>query len=332
MTRAPVSRAFATAFVEYARARPAVVCLTNDLTASCEADGFRDGFPDRFYPLGMAEQNLIAIAGGMAREGLIPFYTTFGVFGTRRPYEQVQLAVAYPRLPVRIIGFLPGLTTPGGVTHQATDDLALMRLIPNMTVLELVDATDVETIWSTFDRIDGPLYCRMPRGEVPFMFDAPFELGRARLLRQGTDVVICASGAAVSEAIEASDRLVQQGIAATLLQVGTLKPFDDPQISDLIAASRYGVVTVENHLTHGALGTAVAELLAEAGLPRRLVRLGIADRFGHGGPRETLMARYGIGVEDVVDAAGRLTGAIGPRFEADDGPGRTLADAVAEGL
>ena len=155
-----VSRPFAPVLVDYALRNERVVCVTNDLTRSAEADLFRETFPDRYFSLGMAEQNLVGVLSGLAREGLEPFYTSFGVFVTRRPYEQIALNVAYPNLPVRLIGFLPGITTPGGVTHQATDDLSLMTGLPNMTVLCLADATDIETFTGALPDIAGP--CVLP--------------------------------------------------------------------------------------------------------------------------------------------------------------------------
>ncbi|MGD9298827.1 MAG: transketolase, partial [Thiohalocapsa sp.] len=147
-------------FVRWAAHRPEVLVLSADLTSSCEADGFRDTYPERFFSLGMAEQNMMGFAAGLAREGFFPYIHTFAVFVTRRPFDQVAMAIAYPNLPVRLVGFLPGLTTPGGVTHQAIDDVGLMRLIPNMTVLETGDATEVESVLDVAQAVDGPVYIR----------------------------------------------------------------------------------------------------------------------------------------------------------------------------
>ena len=158
--------------VRWAEQRPEVLVLSADLTASCEADGFRDTYPERFFSMGMAEQNMMGFAAGLAREGFFPYVHTFAVFITRRPFDQVAMSIAYPNLPVRLIGFLPGITTPGGVTHQAIDDIGLMRLIPNMTVLECGDATDVESVLDVAQAIDGPVYVRQLRGEVPRLFPA----------------------------------------------------------------------------------------------------------------------------------------------------------------
>jgi transketolase len=306
--------------------------VTNDLTSSCEADGFRAAYPDRFFALGMAEQNLIGVAAGMAREGWEVVYPTFGVFATRRPYEQIAMAIAYPALPVRLFGFLPGITTPGGPTHQAIDDLGLMTLLPNMTVIELADATDVETVWPTFDRVRGPIYCRMLRGEVPRLFEAPFELGRMRRLRDGDDVLVISSGVTVEAAAEATERLAATGIGAGHVHVSTLKPFDDEALVDAIAHAGAGVVTVENHLVNGGLGTAVATMIAERGMGARLTRLGLQDTYAHGGSRPYLTAYYGFAAGDVVAAAEQLVGRHSGRRLETIVTGPSLSRAVAEGL
>lgn len=313
-----VSRPFGRSLVAYAARRPEVVCLTNDLTASVEADDFRSAYPERFFSMGMAEQNLIGVAAGMAREGWIPFYPTFAVFATRRPYEQIAMAVAYPALPVRLCGFLPGLLTPGGPTHQATDDIGLMTQLPNMTVLDLSDATDVEAAAEATDHIHGPVYCRMLRGEVPRRFSHPFELGRMRRLRSGRDVLIVSSGVAIEAAMAAAAELEAAGIDVGHAHVTTLKPFEDPTLVQAIAEVRFGVVTVENHLIRGGLGTAVAEMIADHGIGSRLIRIGIRDTFTHGGTSNYLFDCYGLGAPAVVQAVEQLTdptAAAGRTFE-----------------
>ena len=155
-----VRRPHARNLVRWAKQRPDCPVLSADLTSSCEVDDFREAYPDRFLSLGMAEQNMLSFAGGLAREGLYPLIHTFAVFICRRPFDQLAMSVAYPNLPVRMFGFLPGITTPGGVTHQAIDDVALMRIVPNMTVLECGDATDVESVLDVAHAVDGPVYVR----------------------------------------------------------------------------------------------------------------------------------------------------------------------------
>ena len=179
-----VPRPHARNLVRWAKDRPQVVVLSADLTSSCEADDFREAYPERFFSMGMAEQNMMGFAAGLAREGFSPHVHTFAVFICRRPFDQVAMSIAYPNLPVRLVGFLPGITTPGGVTHQAVDDVALMRSLPNMTVVSCGDATDVESFLDVAAAVDGPVYVRMLRGQVPRLFDPaePMALGRARVL------------------------------------------------------------------------------------------------------------------------------------------------------
>ncbi|EXJ17144.1 Transketolase [Imhoffiella purpurea] len=283
--------------------------LSADLTASCEADGFRDAYPERFFSMGMAEQNMMGFAAGLAREGLFPFIHTFAVFVTRRPFDQVAMSIAYPNLPVRLIGFLPGITTAGGVTHQAIDDVALMRILPNMSVLECGDATDVESVLDVAQAVNGPVYVRMLRGEVPRLFDAgePMVLGRARVLGEGRDLTVLSSGICTEEAMRAIQALRGQGLSIAHLHVSTLKPFEDPAIEAAIAGARLGVVTMENHGIIGGLGSVVAELMAEKGLGGRLIRIGLRDTYAHGASRRYLMREYGLDAMALVRAAEDLT-------------------------
>lgn len=302
-----VNRPFAGALVDYAMRNERVVCVTNDLTKSVEADLFRDKFPERYFSLGMAEQNLAGVLSGLAREGFEPFYPSFAVFTTRRPYEQILLNIAYPNLPVRLMGFLPGLTTPGGVTHQATDDLSLMCALPNMTVFSLSDATDVEGLPALLSGITGPVYCRLPRGEVPRLFDQPLRFNEARLVAKGSDVLLLSTGAATRETISASVALASMGIQAHHLSISTLKPFTDPAVPEALREIGL-VVTVENHLTRGGLGTAVAEVIADGRIDAGLRRVGIRDTFTHGGSPDYLFRYYQIDAEGVVGACGEVLG------------------------
>jgi transketolase len=303
-----VNRPYAAAFEAYAVRHPEVLCLSADLTSSCEIDGFRDRHPDRFLSLGMAEQNMMSFAGGLGLAGFRPFLHSFGVFLYRRPYDQLMASVAYPRRRVRLMGFLPGVTTPGGMTHQAIEDIAVMRTIPNMTVLEAGDATEVESIVAEADAVDGPVYCRILRGAVPRLFDTPLRVGRMRVLAEGTDVLVVTAGIATEEALRARGALGRAGVSVRHLHLTTHKPFDAARIVDHAASVRHGVVTLENHLIAGGIGSQVAEALAEAGLARRLVRLGLQDTYAHGGSRPYLMRHYGLDAPALVRAVERLTG------------------------
>lgn len=297
--------------VRWAEHRPEVLVLSADLTSSCEADAFRDIYPERFFSLGMAEQNMMGFAAGLAREGFYPYIHTFAVFVTRRPFDQVAMAIAYPNLPVRLVGFLPGLTTPGGVTHQAIDDVGLMRLIPNMTVLEAGDATEVTSVLDVAQAVAGPVYIRQLRGEVPRLFpaDAPMQLGRARQLADGADLCVISSGICTEEALRATAALRQRSLGVRHLHVSTLKPFNDPSVLEAVSSVRLGVITMENHSIIGGLGAAVAELMAEHGVGRRLVRLGLRDTYAHGASKPYLLREYGLDAPALVRAAEGLCGA-----------------------
>lgn len=303
-----VNRPYASAFEAYATQHPEVLCLSADLTSSCEIDGFRDRHPDQFLSLGMAEQNMLSFAGGLGLAGFRPFLHSFGVFLYRRPYDQLMASIAYPRRKVRLMGFLPGVTTPGGMTHQAIEDISVMRTIPNMTVLEAGDATEVESIVAEADTVDGPVYCRILRGAVPRLFTEPLRIGRMRVLSEGDNVLVVTAGITTEEAIRARGALARAGVSVRHLHLNTLKPFDAAQIVDHAASVRHGVITLENHLVTGGIGSMVAEALAEAGLPRRLIRLGLQDTYAHGGSRPYLMQHYGMDALSLVRAVERLTG------------------------
>lgn len=315
-----VSRPHARNFVEWSADKPNVVVLSADLTNSCEVGQWRDTYPDRFFSMGMAEQNMLGFAAGLAREGFEPWLHTFAVFLYRRPLDQLQMSVAYPNLPVRLVGFLPGITTPGGVTHQAIDDLAVMRAIPNMTVLETGDATEVETVLDVASAIAGPVYIRMLRGDVPRLFprDEPLILSQARVVADGSaepgstvvpaDIVVLTSGIMTEEALRVMPAIRATGVTVVHLHVSTLKPFDDPLVREAIESSRLGVITMENHLVTGGMGSAVAELIAESGIGGRLVRLGLRDTYAHGASVRHLLDEYAMDSAALVAAVEDLVG------------------------
>ena len=277
-------------FIRWAADKPEVVVLSADLTNSSEVGRWRDTYPDRFFSVGMAEQNMLSFAGGLAREGYTPFIHTFAVFIYRRAYDQLAMSIAYPNLRVRLIGFLPGITTPGGVSHQAIEDVAIMRATPNMTVLETGDATDVESVLDVAQAVQGPVYVRMLRGVMPRLFPPgdPMRLDRVRVLSEGDDATVLSAGIETEEAMRATRALAAHGVGVRLLHVSTHKPFDDPEIEESIARGRAGVVTAENHTIVGGLGSAVAERIAERGLGKRLVRVGLRDTYAHGASRPYL--------------------------------------------
>ncbi len=303
-----VNRPYERAFEKHARANPEVLCLSADLTSSCEIDTFRDRYPEQFLSLGMAEQNMMSFAGGLGLAGFRPFVHSFGVFLYRRPYDQLVASVAYPRRKVRLMGFLPGITTPGGMTHQAIEDIAVMRSIPNMTILETGDATEVESICEAADSIDGPVYCRVLRGTVPRLFDTPIRVGHMRELALGNDVLVVTSGITTEEALRARGALEGAGLSIRHLHLNTIKPFATAAMLDHIASVGRGVVTLENHLTEGGIGSLVAEIMADHGVGKRLVRLGLRDTYAHGGSRPYLMKYYGLDATALVAEIGDLVG------------------------
>ncbi len=282
--------------VKWAKDKPEVVVLSADLTSSTEANGFQAAYPDRFFSMGVAEQNMLSFAAGMAKEGYIPLVHTFAVFIYRQALNQISGSIAYPNLPVKMFGFLPGITTPGGATHQAIEDVAIMRSIPNMTVFETGDATEIESILDEVYNTDGPVYVRMLRGEVPRLFDAniPFKANRARILSEGDDITLISAGITTEEAMRATAVLKKKGVSIQHLHISTHKPFTDPQILEAVSKAKHGVITMENHTVIGGLGTEVAEVMAENGIGKRLRRLGLNDTFAHGGSRQYLMKTYNL--------------------------------------
>jgi transketolase len=304
------TRVHARKLVEWAKDRPEVLVLSADLTSNTEVDLFRDTYPDRFLSMGMTEQNIVSFAGGLAREGFVPFFHTFAIFIYRRALDQISMSVAYPNLKVRLVGFLPGITTPGGATHQATDDVAILRALPNMTIVEPGDANEVAQVLDVIEDIDGPVYIRQLRGEVPVLFDEnePMRLGRVRKLRQGSDITLFSSGICTEEAMRATAVLEAHGISIEHLHVSTHKPFNDPAILAAAGKPRYGVMTMENHTIIGGLGSEVAEVMAEAGLGQKLARIGLQDTYAHGASRPYLMRTHGLDAMALVREVENLVG------------------------
>ena len=310
---ATVRGPFGQALVELAHERPELVCLGADLTRQTETDLFRDAIPERFFNAGMAEANAIGIAGGLARAGHTVFFATFGVFATRRCFDQIAMAVAYPALDVKIVGFMPGLSSPGGPSHQAIEDVALMRALPNMTVVDVADATETRQAVRAIADHRGPVYLRLGRGEIPVIFDHRHKLalGSAQVLAPGGDVVLIASGMMLAAALAAAAALRDHGIDTGVLNVPVIKPLDTATVLAACADAR-AVITAENHSVIGGLGSAVAEALAEGGAGVRLRRVGIEDRFAESGSRPYLFSRYGLSVARIVEEVWTALGRTDP--------------------
>ena len=289
---------FGHALAALAADRPEIVGLTADLGKYTDLHVFAQAHPGRFYQMGMAEHLLMAAAAGMAHEGFMPFATTYAVFASRRAYDFICLAIAEERLNVKIVCALPGLTSGYGPSHQATDDLAMFRAMPNLTIIDPCDALEIEQAVPAIAAHPGPVYMRLLRGQVPLVLDEygyEFKLGRAMLLRDGADVLFIASGLMTMRALEAVDLLRQDRIDAGVLHVPTIKPLDEAAI--LAAAGRPGrmVVVAENHSIVGGLGEAVAGVLLRAGVvPAAFRHVALPDAFLAAGALPTLHERYGI--------------------------------------
>lgn len=288
---------FGKALVELGRTRPEIVGMTADLAKYTDLHLFAQAYPERFFQMGMAEQLLMASAGGMAKEGFIPFATTYAVFGTRRAYDFVHQVIAEENLNVKMCCALPGLTTGYGPSHQATEDLALMRGIPGLTIIDPCDALDIEQAVPQMADHQGPVYMRLPRGNVPLVldeYDYKFELGKAKLLRDGNAVLVIASGFMTMRALEAAQQLQADGVDVAVLHVPTIKPLDDATILAEVRRSGRLVVVAENHSVIGGLGEAVAALLMRSGVATRFRQIGLPDAFLDAGALPTLHERYGI--------------------------------------
>jgi transketolase len=288
---------FGHALSALAESRPEIVGLTADLAKYTDLHIFAQAYPDRFYQMGMAEQLLMSAAAGMAREGFLPFATTYCVFASRRAYDFICMAIAEEHLPVKIVCGLPGLTTGYGPSHQATDDVAIFRAMPNMTIVDPCDAVDIEGAVPELVDHPGPVYMRLLRGNVPVVldeYDYKFKLGRAALLRDGNDALIISSGFMTMRALEVAKALEADKIGVAVLHSPTIKPLDRAAI--LREASRTGrmVIVAENHSVVGGLGEAVASLLMNAGIFPNFKQIGLPDEFLAAGALPTLHDRYGI--------------------------------------
>ncbi|MHB1535724.1 MAG: transketolase family protein [Acidimicrobiales bacterium] len=299
------SAPFGHALVDAAEHDSAIIGLSADLSKYTDMAPFVERFPERFFNVGMAEQNLVCVAAGLARMGLTPVATTYAVFASRRAYDFIAIQCAHARANVKIVAGLPGLTTGYGATHQGIDDLAHMRVMPNLVVIEPCDAVELAQATAAILAYRGPVYMRLLRGEVPVLLDDRsyrFEIGRSRLLREGTDVGIVANGTMVSRALVAAEALAERGVSAAVVNASTLKPFDTGAVLAL-AQETGALVTAENHSIIGALFSAVAEALATAGRSVPVRPVAIRDKFGECGSLPYLIESNGLGVDHIVIAA-----------------------------
>ena len=291
---------FGHALVALAETRPDIVGMTADLGKYTDLHIFAQAHPDRCYQMGMAEQLLMSAAAGIAREGFTPFATTYCVFASRRAYDFICLAIAEENLNVKIACALPGLTTGYGPSHQATEDIAMFRGMPNLTIIDPCDAHEIEQIVPAIAAYNGPVYMRLLRGNVPLVldkYDYQFELGKAKLLRDGRDVLVISTGFMTMRALEAADALRSDRVDVGVLHVPTIKPLDETSILQQAGRNGRMVVVAENHTVMGGLGEAVAGLLMRSGVTPAFHQIALPDEFLDAGALPTLHERYGLSTE-----------------------------------
>ena len=296
--------AYCDALVQAAKKDPRIVSLDCDLSNSCGTKGFRKAFPDRAFNLGIAEQNACAMAGGLSAAGMIPFFHTFAVFATRRVYDQIFLSCAYAGQNVKIIGCDAGVSAAfNGGTHMAFEDIGLMRTMPQVTVVEPSDPAMMRAIVPQVAEMNGVVYLRMPRKKVYQIYEegSSFTLGKAAVIREGSDVTLVASGMEVAQALFAADLLAEEGISARVVDMFTIKPIDAECIQ-MCAKETGAIVTCENESIINGLGSAVAEVLVES-TPVPMERIGVQDEFGEVGPQDYLMERFGLTAQNIVRKA-----------------------------
>ena len=309
MTNAAQRSYFGKALVELGRARQDIVVLDADLASSTKTSDFASAFPDRFFEVGIAEQNMIGTAAGLAACGKTVFASTFAVFATGRCWDQIRQSIAYPGMNVKVVSTHCGISVGGdGASHQALEDLSLMRTLPNMTVISPADAE--EAFKATLAMADwiGPCYMRMGRADFPLITskEDPFQIGKANIMKEGKDVSIVATGQMVALALDAARILKEGGINAEVVNMSTLKPLDIETLAESLARTRC-VVTAEEHSIIGGLGSAVAEYLAEnENYP--LQRVGVNDSFGESGTPDELMQKYGLTAENIALSAKKVIG------------------------
>lgn len=296
--------AYGKALYQLGMRRKDIVVLDADLSGSTKTAMFARAFPERFFNIGVSEQDMVGVAGGLSLTGKIPFASTFAIFETGRAWEQVRQTICYSRLNVKLVATHAGITVgEDGASHQALEDIAVMRVLPEMTVIVPSDGFETEQVISTIAEYEGPVYVRLGRGKVPPVMpeDYRFEIGKAYVFHLGKDLNIIATGIMVSEALKARDILRADGIDAGVINMSTIKPLDEETVLKAAEASNF-IITAEEHSIIGGLGSAIGEYLSEE-RPVRIKRIGVRDRFGRSGKPEELMKLYGLTAGDIVKAA-----------------------------
>ncbi len=295
-------QSYGEALAELGKENPNIVVLDADLSTATKTNIFAKEFPERFFDMGIAEQNLVSTAAGMSTCGKIPYVSTFAVFAAGRAYDQIRNSVCYPKLNVKICATHAGITVgEDGATHQMIEDISLMRTLPNMTVISTSD--DIQTKWAVkeISKINGPVYLRLARLSTPIIYNEnqKFEIGKAVQIGEGTDGTVFATGVTVSEAIKAQENLKQKGINIRVVDVHTIKPIDKETIIKC-AKETQKLISIEDHNIIGGLGSAISEVLTDE-YPAKLIRLGIKDTFGKSGKAEELMKYFGITADDIEE-------------------------------
>ena len=301
--------AYGTALAELGKLNDRIVALDADLSKSTKSADFQKKFPNRFFNVGIAEQNMMGMAAGMASAGLIPFASTFAMFATGRAFEQIRNSIAYPKLNVKIVGSHSGITVgEDGATHQVLEDIALMRSIPNMVVLVPSDANETAAIVKAAAEYVGPVYIRTGRMAVEDVHPngVDFKIGKGEVLAEGSDLAIIATGIGVKIALDAAEELRKININAEVINMSTIKPIDKELIVDT-AKKCNKIITVEEHNIMGGLGSAVSEVICEE-YPVLVKKVGVNDRFGQSGKPNDLLQEYGLTKETVIDLAKSILG------------------------
>ncbi|MHB0913782.1 MAG: transketolase family protein [Armatimonadota bacterium] len=296
--------AYGDALVEIGGTNPNVVVLDADLTKSTKTNVFKKAFPERHFNFGIAEANMISAAGGLAASGKIPFASTFAVFASGRVWEQIRMSVCYPRLNVKVVATHGGITVgEDGASHQANEDIAIMRALPNMTVIVPADGIETKKAVHAITEYDGPVYMRLGRSGVPVIFDEDYDfmIGKAKVLREGTDVTLFACGIMVAASLEAADILAAEGISAEVVNVSTIKPLDVDTVLGSVRKTNCAVVS-EEHSVIGGLGAAVSDAVVGE-YPVPVEKVGVDDTFTESGKPADLLKKYGLTPADIVSAA-----------------------------
>ena len=296
--------AYGEALVEIGRKNQNIVVLDADVSVSTKTDKFAKAYPDRFFSVGIAEQNLVGIAAGLALCGKIPFVSAYAAFCPGRSFDQIRNTIAVSNLDVKIVSTHAGITTgEDGVSHQSIEDIALMRSIPNMKIVVPCDSIETKKAVEAISNVKGPVYMRLTRINTPTILkeDYEFEIGKAVVINEGNDVAIFATGLMVSEGLKAVEKLKKDGISVALINVHTIKPLDEKTVIKIAKEVKL-VVTLEDHNIIGGLGSAIAEILAENSIKTKMKRIGVADKFGESGEPIELMKEFGLDSDHIVDA------------------------------